>query len=161
MASVAWSDVINCCVINEEKGCSYFSGYPVRWPRLQTGEFFFLSVALASLANSTDIRISCLGIAFGVIRLLISCLSSSLPPDVFFWFTLTLRSLHSVYVCFCVLSKIPNDSLYCPLLVESFPVLTYIFLLNASVRIFLRRIAVILQGVNKVLSVCIYACVFI
>lgn len=122
---------------------------------------FFLSVALASLANSTGICINGLGIAFDVIRLLISCRNSSLPPDVFFWFTLTPRSLYSVYVCFCVLSKIPNDSLDCPLLVESFPVLTCIFLLNACIRIFLLRLAVTLQGVNYVLSVCVYRCILI
>ena len=69
---------------------------------------FFPSVALASLANSTGICVSCRGIAFDMIRLLISCLSSSLPPDVFFWFTVTPRSLYSVYVWFCFLSKIPN-----------------------------------------------------
>lgn len=55
-----------------------------------------------------------------------------------------------MYVCFCVLSKIPNDSLDCPLLVESFPLLTYIFLLNACIRIFLLRIAGTLQGVKTV-----------
>lgn len=59
-------------------------------------------------------------------------------------------------VCFCVLSKIPNDSLDCPLLAESFPVFTYIFQLNACIRIFLIRIDAILQGVNNILSVCIY-----
>lgn len=42
-----------------------------------------------------------------------------------------------MHVWFFVSSKIPNDSLNCPLFDERFPVFTYIFLLNAYVGIFL------------------------
>lgn len=112
-----------------------------RMTQVENWEIFFPPVALACLASSMGICLSCLGFAFNVIRLLISCLNSSLPPDVFFWFSLTPRSLYCMYVCFCVLYRITNDSLDCPLLVETFHVLTYIFLLNACIRIFLLRIA--------------------
>lgn len=67
--------------------------------------FFFSSVTLASLSNSIGICIRCLGIAFDVIRVLISCLNFYLPPDVFFWFTLTPRSLYSVMFVFVLCLK--------------------------------------------------------
>lgn len=63
-------------------------------------------------------------------------------------------------VCFYVLSKIPNDSLDCSLLVESFPLLTYIFLLNACIRIFLLRTAGTFQGVKPVCSQGAYMCAY-
>lgn len=65
-----------------------------------------------------------------------------------------------MYVCFCVLSKIPNDSLDCPLLVESFPLLTYIFLLNACIRIFLLRTGGTLQPVKTVFGQGAYICAY-
>lgn len=67
-----------------------------------------------------------------------------------------------MYVCFSVLSKIPNDSLDCPLLVESFPLLTKYFLLSACIRIFLFTTAGTLQGVKTVCGhgAYIYVCAY-